>query len=136
MAETASKTPAQKTPAQKEAEADLGKRELTPAEKKKREESHETAPPTPEASPAINAPNSAYYDPPGNWSDPPELAEEEAEYEGSLAKPPEEEAKKEREKIRDEEKERVAKAIEENDKRAKDRTEWETEERKKREGKT
>ena len=130
MAETASKTPAQR-----EAEVDLGKREMTAAEKKRREESADSAPPTPEAQPAINAPNAAYYDPPGNWSDPPELAEHEAEYEGSLAKPHEDEAKEEREKIRDEERKRVKKSIEENDKKAKDRAEWETKERSKREGK-
>ena len=130
MAETASKSPAQR-----EAEVDLGKREMTAAEKKRREESHESAPPTPEASPAIGSVNAAYLDPPGNWSDPPELAEGEAEIEGSLAKPHEDEAKEEREKIRDEEKERVAKSIEENDQKAKDRTEWETKERAKREGK-
>ena len=125
MAETASKTPAQR-----EAEVDLGKREMTAAEKKRREESHESAPPTPEASPAIGSVNAAYLDPPGNWSDPPELAEHEADYEGSRAKKHEDEAKKDREKVREEEKKRVAKAIEENDKKAKDRTAWEEKERK------
>jgi hypothetical protein len=126
---------AERTAAQKEAEVDLGKREMTPAEKKKREQSHEDAPPTPEATPAIGSVNAAYTDPPGNWSDPEELAEKEAEYEGSMAKPPEEEAKEERKKIRDEERERVAKAIEDNQKKSEDRAEWEIEERKKREGK-
>jgi len=78
--------------------------------------------------------NAAYNDPPGNWSDPPELAEEEGEYEGSRAKKHEDEAKKDREKVREEEKKRVAKAIEENDKKAKDRSKWDIAERKKREG--
>ena len=125
MAETASKTPAQK-----EAEADLGKRELTAAERKQREESHKDAPPVPEASPAINSIHARYNDPPGNWSDPEELIEDQPK--GSVAKPPEEEAKEERKKVREEEKKATAKLREENDKRYEERRKWDEREAKRR----
>jgi len=125
MAETASKTPAQR-----EAEVDLGKREMTAAEKKRREESHESAPPTPEASPAIGSVNAAYVEGHGNWSDPPELVEGELEVEGSVAKPKQEDLDEENKKIREEEKERVREATEANAKKAEDLAAYDKEQRK------
>lgn len=80
--------------------------------------------PVPEATPAIGAKHARYVDPPGNWSDPPELAEGESKVEGGFAKPPEEEAKKEREKVEKEEKEAFAKAHEENAETQKKRTQY------------
>jgi hypothetical protein len=126
MAETTSKTAAQK-----EAEADLGKTELTPAEKKKREASHETAPPAPEAAPAIGSVNASYIDQHGNWSDPPELVDGEIEVEGSLAKPKQEDLDETNAEIREKEKEQIAKAIEENTKKADDLAQYDAEQKKK-----
>lgn len=80
--------------------------------------------PVPEATPAIGAKHARYVDPPGNWSDPPELAEGESKVEGSFAKPPEEEAKKEREKVAKEEREAFAKAHEENAKATEERRKY------------
>jgi len=125
MADTASNA------VQKEKEADLGKRELTPAERKKREESHEQAPPTPEATPAIGSVNAAYAEGFPNWSDPPELVDGEIEVEGSVAQPKREDWEKEQKEIRDEERERVAKAIEENNQKAEDLAAYDKEQKRK-----
>lgn len=110
--------------------------EPKPAESKTtgKKTSETEVPPLAEAGPAITATNASYVDPPGNWSDPPELAEGENEVKGSMAKPLEEDAKEEREKTVKEEKERVAKAHEENSKKAEERAKWEIEDRKRREG--
>jgi len=121
-----------KTPAQREAEADLGKRELTPAEKKRREDSHKDAPPVPEMGPAIGTVNAAYNSGFPNWSDPPELAEGEVELEGSVAQPLREDWEKEAKKVREEEKKHVAKMREENDKRYEERRKWDEKEAKRR----
>lgn len=94
------------------------------------------APPTPEATPAINAPNAAYLDGFPNWSDPPELAEGEVEIEGSLAQPLAEDWEKDRDEVREEERKRVKKAIEENDRKAKTRADWEEKQARKRKGAT